>query len=267
MPCCGVVWRGGVVQQSDATVAWYTHLPPARPEGNIKLWAPGQQYQADVPVGYFAMIFLLLAGLNHLFVCTVWWSSYLRNISVGRNPVRWFEYSVSASLMHVHVAMLAGCMDLHICFLIFGLTMCTMYFGWLAEPKEGGGAPDVRAFWAGFAPYIWQWAVVFCYFFTSVSKGSPPGFVWAIIFIITILDFSFAVNMYLNLYRTSKWASFVYTEVAYCVLSLVSKQLLAWLNYGGTALLPLSPARSLARSPLTCGLWWWCVAGTAALNR
>jgi len=226
--------RSVVIDQAeDSTVAWYTHLPPARPDGNPKLWKPEQQFQANVPVGYFAMIFLLLASFNHLWVSTIGWNTYLQNLSLGRNPVRWFEYGFSASLMHVHVAMLAGTMDLHLCFLIFGLTMSTMAFGYLTEPTEKGGEPLPRAFWLGFVPYVYQWLVIYCYFFTAVSRGNPPGFVWAIIIIILILDLAFAVNMYLNLYRINKWSSFLYTEIAYCVLSLTSKQLLAWLNYGG----------------------------------
>ena len=48
----------------------------------------------------------------------------------------------------------------------------------------------------GFIPHAFNWLVIICYFFVGVSRGSPPGFVWAIIFILFILDITFAVNQY-----------------------------------------------------------------------
>jgi hypothetical protein len=41
--------------------------------------------------------------------------------------------AVSASLMRVQIAMLSGAIDIHELFAIFGLTACTMLFGWLME--------------------------------------------------------------------------------------------------------------------------------------
>lgn len=220
-------------QLSDATVPAFSHLPGKRPDVPGVLWLPQQKLQRQVIVGYFAAAFLALASLNHLWVTTVGWPQYLANLRLGRNPVRWFEYSFSASLMHVHVAMLSGSMDVHVNFLIFGLTMTTMIFGWLGEPDAAGkrvrGSFD--AFFAGFVPYTFQWLVIFCMFFTAVTQADPPDFVWAIIFVILALDLSFAVNMYLNL---ANKVSFLQAELIYCVLSLTSKQLLAWINYGGT---------------------------------
>lgn len=222
------------VSVNDATVPWYSSLPGARPDGSPKNWTPILKKHTDVVVGWFAFIFLILASLNHLYVSTIGWESYIRNLTIGRNPVRWFEYSFSASFMHVHVAMLAGMMDEHMCFLVFGLTQTTMIFGYFAEPDAKGRKSSTVAFWLGFLPYAYQWLVILCYFFSAVSRGSPPGFVWAIIFIIGILDVGFAVNLYLNLIGFGKWSSFIHTEIVFCLLSLTSKQLLAWINYGGT---------------------------------
>lgn len=120
--------------------------------------------------------------------------------------------------------------------------------------------------------------MIICYFFVGVSRGSPPAFVWAIIFILFILDITFAVNQYyqqqvcdvaltwffvsvaplifsrmsicelflislfvfslfhrrlLTEQEKGKWADYLHGEYVFCVLSLVAKQLLAWLNFGG----------------------------------
>eukprot|EP00978_Attheya_sp_CCMP212_P045671 scaffold355660_cov55-Attheya_sp.AAC.2 len=69
------------------------------------------------------------------------------------------------------------------------------------------------------------------------KTGDPPGFVWAIICILFILDLSFPINQYLQQAGIGPWGKYIYGEVAFCVLFLVSKQLLAWLNFGSTVAL------------------------------
>jgi hypothetical protein len=47
---------------------------------------------------------------------------YERNLRLERNPARWWEYSVSASLMIVLIAMYTGIGDLAALIAIFSLT-------------------------------------------------------------------------------------------------------------------------------------------------
>jgi hypothetical protein len=54
-------------------------------------------------------------------------------------------------------------------------------------------------------PHFFGWAVLLCYFFVGVKRGSPPAFVWAIIFILFILDSTFAINQYLQQKEIGKW--------------------------------------------------------------
>jgi hypothetical protein len=226
--------------QSHSTVPWYSNLPLPRPtEEDFYEWGPDARKQTSVPVGYFSSAFLALACVNHLVSSTLMWKTYKQNLVLHRNPIRWFEYGFSAGLMHVHVAMICGIMDVHQCFLIFGLTMTTMLFGYFAEPShEVSGNSDIRAFWAGFIPYTFQMSVMMCYFFYALSRGSPPHWVYAIWFIILGLDLSFAVNMFLQLNQIGWWDDYIHVEISFCILSLTAKQLLAWINYGGTASLP-----------------------------
>jgi hypothetical protein len=114
---------------------------------------------------------------------------------------------------------------------------------------------------SGFVPHLGAWLITLCYFFESVSRGDPPGFVWAIIFIIFFLvraastavccvscaaidvsdvamhvqDNTFAVMLWL---QWGEWGIFkenyVLGEIGFMILSLTSKQLLAWINYGGS---------------------------------
>ena len=64
-----------------------------------------------------------------------------------------------------------------------------------------------------------------------VQPPTVPGFVYAIVVVQFVLFFSFAVNMALQYAQAGRWRDYVYGEVAYIVLSLAAKSLLAWLIY------------------------------------
>jgi hypothetical protein len=143
-----------------------------------------------------------------------------------RNPVRWIEYACSASLMHVQIAILSGCTDIHVLVCIFGLTAVTMLFGLLSEQHR-----STTAYWCGFVPHTVQWLVVMCFFATAAVRGSPPLFVWFIMCGIFVADSSFAYVMFRQ--HRGGW-SYVRVEFAYCLLSLLAKQFLAWTTFVGS---------------------------------
>jgi hypothetical protein len=104
-----------------------------------------------------------------------------------------------------------------------------------ALPNDGGlSRIDWTPFIFGFVPHIAAWAITTCYFFHGVSNGDPPGFVWAIIFIVFFLDLAFAIVQFLQFKRVKCVTGFGKAEFAYIVLSLTSKQLLAWIQFGGS---------------------------------
>ncbi len=174
--------------------------------------------------------------------------------------------AVSASFMRVMIAQLAGITDLHLLVAIFALTATTMTFGWLMELMNGkvlttyvvqntteepekdvqtreahntiqtSERPKVNftPFWLGFIPHMVSWAIVICYFTVSVKRGSPPKWVYAIIIVVFLLDLTFAINQYLQFKQVKFLQGFGRAELFYIILSITSKQLLAWLNWGGT---------------------------------
>ena len=84
---------------------------------------------------------------------------------------------------------------------------------------------------AGLAP----WIVILMYFLGSGNFSNIPGFVYGILFAYALFFNTFPINMYLQYARIGKWADYRYGERIYIVLSLLSKSLLAWLVFGGTA--------------------------------
>jgi len=226
-----------LITKKDAVSPVFSFFP-SQPRGG-PFWGPVPFKQYNNIVGYFSGIFLLLAGVDHFLCATFARSYYEDGLKRFQNHFRWVEYFFSASFMHIQVGMLSGMFDLHLLFTIYGLTATTMMFGSLQEimNEKLQGSPDKKSllpFWMGCIPHLFNWLVLLCFFFVGVKRGSPPAFVWAIIFIIFILDATFAVNQYLQQREIGKWKNYLHGEYVFCVLSLVSKQLLAWLNYGGT---------------------------------
>lgn len=180
-------------------------------------------------IGITVAAFLFLAAVDHLVVAAPgvhrW---YERQLERRMNPTRWIEYSVSASIMIVLIAMLTGIRDLAALIAIFGVNSAMILFGLLMERQQEPGRPDWSAFWFGSLAGAVPWVAIGIYF---AQAASPPGFVYAILAVELVLFFSFAVNMVLQYREVGRWRDYLFGESAYIVLSLVAKSLLAWLIF------------------------------------
>lgn len=183
-------------------------------------------------IGPLVAGFLFLSALFHL-INALGFGTYARNLLKGINPSRWIEYSLSATLMIVIIAMLVGIYDIASIILIVFLGAMMNLMGWMMElynqttPRTNWTA-FVFGCIAGFAP----WLAVAIYLFGA--HDSPPTFVYWIYFSIFLAFNCFAVNMVLQYKRVGKWADYLYGERVYMILSLVAKSLLAWQVFAGT---------------------------------
>lgn len=217
----------------DKASPFYTNYPV---DGN-PIKGPDSKVAFSLNVGWLTGVFLGLSALDHLLVCTIFKGPYEKGLSNHYNIFRWIEYALSASLMRIIVGLLSGVTDLHTMVLQFGLTATTMIFGLVfeLENRERRNSQHVKwyLYWIGFIPHIFSWSVILGYFFYSLSKGSPPAFVYSIIFIIFILDLMFPVILGLQWNAKRCFRSYVNGEIAFIILSFTSKNLLAWINFFG----------------------------------
>ena len=208
-------------------------LPVTR---NFMAGPPGTEPTFDpwfsVALGPAVALFLFLAAADHILMAMPgvnnWYNGMLAR---ERNLARWAEYSISASLMMVLIAMITGVTDFGAILAIFGVNTAMILFGAVQEmmdrPSEGNVNwwPYIFGCFAGAVP----WIIVVMQIWTSEQKGfSAPTFVYAIIVSLFILFNTFSVNMVLQYKRVGKWKSYVYGEKVYIVLSIVAKSLLAW---------------------------------------
>jgi hypothetical protein len=189
----------------------------------------------DLPFGPAVAAFLLLAAIDHGLMAAprvVGW--YERNLAAETNPARWWEYSVSASLMVVLIAMLTGIREITALVALFGVNAAMILFGLVMERVNRPGQPvDWRPFLYGCVMGAVPWIAIAIQLGHGTAETDVPGFVIAIFFSLLVLFFSFAVNMALQYLRVGPWRSYLFGERVYLVLSLVAKSLLAWQVFAG----------------------------------
>ncbi len=199
---------------------------------------PDSELFYKLPLGPAVAIFLLLSAVAHFYLSTIGYQRYVADLKSGKNPIRFYEYALSSSLMIVLIGMLAGVWDLGAILLMFALNATMNLFGLLMESiNQYTEKTDWTPFTFGSIAGIIPWVVIFIYFFGAVASGGeakPPAFVYAIIPTLFVFFNTFAVNMYLQYKKVGKWRDYLYGERGFIVLSLVSKSVLAWMIFAGT---------------------------------
>ena len=188
----------------------------------------------QLPFGILVGVFLLLSALAHALISIPKKLNdvYSRDLQKGINKFRWFEYSLSSSVMIVLIATLFGIYDVASLILIFvvnsAMNMCGLWMEQLNSEREDGKVnwgPFICGSFFGLAP----WAAILIYMFGTGNFGDIPWFVWAIVASYFVMFNTFPVNMILQYKKVGKWKDYLYGERTYIVLSLVAKSILAWL--------------------------------------
>lgn len=187
----------------------------------------------EIRIGPLVAGFLFLSAVAHLSVTLPrvrgW---YERNLARGLNVARWVEYSLSASLMIVVIAMLVGIYDAATLLVLFAANAAMILFGLMMELyNQGDGRVRWTPFWLGCAVGAVPWLAIGLYL---VGPGGPPGFVYAIYASLFVFFNVFALNMAAQYARVGRWRDYLYGEKAYILLSLVAKSALAWQVFAGT---------------------------------
>jgi hypothetical protein len=191
----------------------------------------------DAPLGIGIALFLLISAIAHFSLATFGFKWYEKTLKKGMNPVRFYEYALSSSLMIVLIGLLVGVNDIGAIILAFFVNAAMNLFGIMMEyHNQYTNKVNWLAFIFGCIAGIAPWIVVFLYFLGAVNSGDakPPAFVYAIVPTLFVFFNIFAINMVLQYKKVGKWADYLYGERVYIVLSLVAKTLLAWQIFAGT---------------------------------
>jgi hypothetical protein len=198
---------------------------------------PNPQLLYSLRFGPAVACFLLISAVAHFYLSTVGYKRYVRDLKKGMNPVRFYEYALSSSLMIVLIGMLIGIWDLGTLIAIFAVNAMMNLFGIMMElHNQKTEKTDWTAFIYGCIAGIVPWIVIMLYFAGAVSSGDakPPAFVYAIVPSLFVFFNIFAINMVLQYKKVGPWKDYLFGERVYIILSLAAKSLLCWLIWTGT---------------------------------
>jgi len=198
---------------------------------------PDPKLVYELRFGPAVAAFLLLSAVAHFYLSTVGYQRYVANLEKGMNPVRFYEYALSSSLMIVLIGMLVGIWDVGTMIALFGVNAAMNLFGIVMETvNQYTKKTDWSAFIYGCFAGIIPWIVIVMAFLGAINSGDakPPTFVYAIIPTILVFFNIFAVNMWLQYKKIGPWKDYLFGERFYIVLSLAAKTLLAWMIFSGT---------------------------------
>jgi hypothetical protein len=218
-----------LVLASDFAVT-VTSTFPQGPPGSVP---PAPESLFDVRIECAVAVFLGLAALDHLLIATVLRGRYEDDLRAGINRARWVEYSFSATLMVVLIALYCGITEVTALVGIAGANVAMILFGWLQERANPPGRerttmlPFLFGTIAGAAPWV---AIVV----NVLGSDTVPGFVYGIVVAQFVFFFSFGLNQWLQYRGVGPWREYAYGEKAYLVLSLGAKSVLAWQIFGGS---------------------------------
>jgi hypothetical protein len=179
-------------------------------------------------------VFLFISAFCHLLVSLPkvfpW---YIKNLGRHINHVRWYEYSLSASVMIVVIASLCGITELVSLLGLFVLTAGMNLFGLIMElHNQSTAKTNWTAFIFGSIVGVVPWAAILLYFVKSTP--APPTFVYAVVASLMFFYALFPLNMWLQYAKKGRWRNYVWGEYGYMFLSLTAKSLLAWQVFAGT---------------------------------
>lgn len=190
-----------------------------------------------INLAWLVIAFFLICSFAHLIIATIYRNRYESDLAKGINKARWFEYSLSASVMMLAIGLLSGIYDFSSLIMIFVLDALMNMFGLVMELVNSDKAKvSWLTFILGCIAGVTPW-IVFLIYVLSANKfggGNIPDFVYWIYVSIFLFFNSFAVNMFLQYKKIGPWKDYLFGEKVYMVLSLVAKSLLAWQVFAGT---------------------------------
>ena len=224
-----------IVLSNDTTYPIFTNFLTFNLE--TRKLIPDPKLFWEVPFGIAVAIFLLISAVAHFYISTIGYKRYTSFLDRNMNPIRFYEYALSSSLMIVLIGQLVGIWDLGSIILMFFLNATMNLFGIMMEyHNQYTEKTNWLSFVYGSVAGIVPWVVIMIYFLSAInsSGAKPPAFVYAIIPTIFVFFNSFAINMILQYKKVGAWKDYLVGERAYIILSLAAKTALAWMIFAGT---------------------------------
>jgi hypothetical protein len=191
--------------------------------------------------------FSFITGFVHIFAYARANQSYEDNVKRGNNWKRWVEYSITATIMIIVIALSSGTGSIDTLILLAASTVCCMLCGLMSEATARSDKSvsmlATAVGWilmvAAFSVILRRFGSIFQQASGNVDGDGIPGYVWAIIVSMTILYMVFGLIHLVHMRR--QWTSteevppafHLRIEKFYTLASMSSKVLLVVLLASG----------------------------------
>jgi hypothetical protein len=255
-----------MVPASESYMSWPSSAARANPETNVFTF--GKTDAGKISFKGLVAAFFFLSAIFQIVsaVFTPVWE-WLLSLLLHRNvqPLRWFEYSISASVMFLIAFLLNGASDVHKLVLVFSLSFLMMALGLVAEcytyfqreleyVSNGKNKRHPVDYFlvhvVGWVPFVTLWGITFRSFLLnaqggdslSAGKQRPPFWVYILYSTQIVIMGLFGLNQlwqqvdlfYVRAGDFARQARIARrTEYLYVLLSLSAKSVLAWVLYFG----------------------------------
>ena len=204
-------------------------------------------------ISFHALSFIFQGGAALTDLCQdgVLGYRYSSIIKTGKNPLRFLEYSISAAIMLMCIALLNGVTDINLIASIAVLTACCQLCGLVVEYLEYRSIFKWVLHITGWIQFLCAYGIIAHAFFKSVNavpNVNPPDFVYVIVVLLFLLYASFGAVQLSELFcemkcsedscgNCPKWCrkdgriNYEYKEMIYVTLSLGSKLVLGGLIF------------------------------------
>jgi len=157
-----------------------------------------------------------------------------KTIDQRANIYRWSEYAVTSSVMLWLILVLSRITDVNTMILALTMNAVMQFCGYLIEKLRKPEDAPMRNWLLGLSWLLFAsvWSVIIISFNAAVEASirQPPDEVYAAVYSLLALYGSFGV---VHLVDTLGGVDYSRIDLAYTVLSLVSKSMLVWLTYFG----------------------------------
>jgi hypothetical protein len=208
-----------------------------RPDG-VGGYGPTAIVLFELPVAILAASFILLSAGFHFLISVPFKKQYLSNVEKGINPLRWYEYALSSSIMIVLLSVMFGITTIEGLLSVFGINAVMNLLGLLMEKMNPPTRTktDWTAHWVGWIAGLIPWVIIVIYMLNITDLSLLPWFVLPGLTFYFLVFNLFAFNQILQYARIGKWKDYVFGEKSYVWLSLIGKSTLAWLVFLGIVL-------------------------------
>lgn len=241
--CVFILANRDKVQEYAAKIGVYSS--EITPDSGAQSYGYGFKFLGTVNLVYLIAAFFAITAAFHLIYALGANSFYGRMIAAGSNPLRWIEYSFTATIMVAILALTASVQSLQQLLLLVVATIVIMLLGGVIErairDRQLGYARQLTAL---------AWLLELCVFFVigaafvstihqvnSVigSQGGIPDWVYVILVSELLFYSAFGFLQLVQLVRAGRGRGqdFRKYEYGYHALSLLAKLTLGWTFYFG----------------------------------